>query len=106
MRAFLMAVYVFDKERGIMVDKVTREPMNPEPLKGDFPCPRVWSDIEPYLSPVDGRYIGGRRSKRDDLARNNCVDASELPSATGGKFKNKRFAKKWGVESLLKEEAQ
>jgi hypothetical protein len=101
-----MAVYVFDASRGILVNKETREPMNPEPIKGEFPCPRVWSDIEPYLSPVDGRYIGGRRAKREDLARHGCIDASDLKTATGGKFRNKRFAEKWGMTSRLAEDAK
>jgi hypothetical protein len=102
----VMPVYVFDRARGMMVDKATGEPMNPEPINGDFPCPRVWSDIEPYQSPVDGRVISGRRAKRDDLARSGCIDAGDLKTATGGRFKNKRFAEKWGMTSRLAEDAQ
>lgn len=101
-----MPTFVFDAERGIMVDKATREPMNPEPVKGPFPLPRVIKDIEPYLSPVDGKYISGRKAKRDDLARTGCVDAAELKTATGGKFRNRKFAEKWGMTSRLAEDAK
>lgn len=99
-----MAVYVL--RNGRMVDKATGEPMNEGPVSGPFPCPRAIPDIEPYLSPVDGRYVGGRRSKRDDLARHNCVDASELPSPTDGKLRNRKFARKWGLEHMLREDAR
>lgn len=101
-----MAVFVFDRARNAMVDKATGELMNPEPIKGPFPTPRVMSDIQPYLSPVDGKYVSGRKAKRDDLARTGCVDAAELPTATGGKFRNKEFAKKWGMTSRLAEDAK
>jgi hypothetical protein len=100
-----MAVYVYDRERGMMVNKATREPMNPEPLSGPFPTPQVIGDIAPYRSPVTGEVISGKRAKRDDLARHGCVDAAELPSATGGKFRNRKFAEKWGVTARLAEDA-
>jgi hypothetical protein len=100
-----MPVYVL--RDGRMVDKATGEPMNPAPLDGPFPVPRIVADIEPYQSPVDGRYVSGRRAKRDDLARNNCIDADELPKRDGyGTFKNKKFAAKHGVSHLLAEDAK
>lgn len=33
---------------------------------------RGFGDIEPYQSPIDGRVITGRRSRRYDLERSNC----------------------------------
>lgn len=33
---------------------------------------QVIQDIEPYQSPVDDGYVGGRRQRRDDLKRHNC----------------------------------
>jgi hypothetical protein len=98
-----MPVYVY--RDGRMVDKHTGEPMNPEPLSGPFPAPRVVGDIEPYQSPIDGRYISGRAAKADDLKRHNCVDARELPSPTGGKLRNRKFAEKRGLTHLLAEDA-
>lgn len=100
-----MATYVYDRDRGIMVDRETREPMNPEPPKGAFPTPRLIHDIQPYISPASGEYVSGRRAKRDDLAKSNCIDAAELPGL-GGKLKNPRFAKKHKLEHLLTEEAR
>lgn len=101
-----MAVFVF--RDGRMVDKATGLPMNPEPLQGAFPCPRVIADIPAYRSPVTGEVISGRRAKRDDLARHNCVDTAELgPSGTlGGKLRNRRFAEKRGLTHLLAEDAK
>jgi hypothetical protein len=98
-----MPVYVY--RDGRMVDKRTGEPMNPGDNGGPPPCPQIISDIEPYQSPVTGEYVGGRRAKRYDLEKNNCVDANELGRSLGGKLRNPRFAKKWGMESRLTEEA-
>lgn len=61
-------------------------------------CPYVVGDIEPYQSPVDGKVVGGRRERRDDLKRNNCVDANDL--RTPKKLKNKRFIEKHGLQKL------
>lgn len=93
-----MAIYVL--REGRMVDKATGEPMNPAPVEGAFPCPNVCADIEAYQSPVDGTYVSGRRAKRDDLKRTNCIDAADMPTL-GGKLKNERFAKKWGMTERL-----
>jgi hypothetical protein len=101
-----MARYVYSRERGCMVNRDSGEPMNPEPLAGPFPCPRVVADIQPYLSPVTGQYISGRRAKADDLRRHNCIDASELPRKTDGKLRNRKFAEKRGLTHLLAEDAK
>jgi hypothetical protein len=34
----------------------------------------IMPDIEPYESPVDGRVVSGRASRREDLKRNGCVE--------------------------------
>lgn len=36
-------------------------------------APLVVCDLPGYRSPVDGRWVEGRRARREDLARNNCV---------------------------------
>lgn len=36
-------------------------------------APIVAADLPGYQSPVDGRWIEGRKARREDLARNNCV---------------------------------
>lgn len=99
-----MATFVF--RDGRLVDKRTGEPMELPPVEGAFPCPRVIPDIPPYQSPVTGEVISGRRAKRDDLERHNCIDAAELPSPTGGKLRNRRFAEKRNLTHLLAEDAQ
>jgi hypothetical protein len=89
---------------GRIVNKATGEPMNSGHNGGPPPCPRIIKDIAPYLSPVDGRYVSGRRAKRDDLARHNCVDAAELPSPTGGRLKSDKLIRKYGLPEHLKKE--
>ena len=88
-----MAVFVY--RNGRMVNKETGEPM----VSGDWrpTVPMIVPDIEPYLSPASGEYVSGRRAKRDDLKKNGCIDAGDLPTL-GGKFKNKRFAAKRGLQ--------
>lgn len=36
-------------------------------------APLVVADLPGYPSPVDGRWIEGKRARREDLARHNCV---------------------------------
>jgi predicted nucleic acid-binding Zn ribbon protein len=36
-------------------------------------APLVVADLPGYQSPVDGRWVEGRKARREDLARNNCV---------------------------------
>lgn len=33
---------------------------------------QIIPDIEPYASPIDDSYVGSRRSRREDLKKNNC----------------------------------
>ena len=90
-----MATYIH--QDGRMVDKATGELMV-DKSKWEPTVPIIVSDIEPYQSPIDGTYVGGRRSKRYDLEKNDCVDADAIGSSgVKGKFKNKRFAKKRGL---------
>lgn len=67
-----------------------------KPYAGQIVMPNVQSDIPEYASPIDGKLITSRSHRREDLARNNCVDARDLPTL-GGKFKNERFCKKRGL---------
>lgn len=94
-----MTTYVFDKALGVMVDRDTRAPM----VDPDAPlaAPMVLRDTQGYASPIDGKWVEGRRARRYDLEKNNCVDANDL-GGLGGKLKNERFAQKHGLERLLK----
>ena len=66
-------------------------------------CPRIVSDDPAYQSPVTGEWIEGRRARRYDLEKHGCIDGRDLPSPTGGKFRNKKFAEKHGVSHLLEQ---
>lgn len=94
-----MAIYVYDRDRGIMVDKATGDPMNP--VQKPLATPMVRSDLPGYASPIDGAWIEGRRARKYDLEKNGCIDANDLPSPTGGKLKNETFAKKHNLQHLL-----
>lgn len=63
-------------------------------------APAVMRDIPEYRSPIDGRVISSRSTRRDDLKRNNCVEWDPALSPTRGtpEFKNARFAKKHGLK--------
>jgi len=94
-----MAVYVY--RDGRMVDKATGEPM----LRGNEPLatPMVYGDLPGYTSPIDGKWVEGRRARQYDLEKNNCVDANDLSKPK--RLKNAAFAKKRGLEHLLGEVA-
>lgn len=94
-----MTTYIYDKEKKRMVNKDTGEPMNTGPWKPSTPM--TFGDYPGYQSPVTGDWIEGRRARRYDMEKHDCVDANDLPSPTGGRLKNERFAKKRGLEHLL-----
>lgn len=97
-----MATYVYDKALGVMVDKATGEPMlTPDERAQPVQAPRVFGDTPGYQSPIDGSWVDGRRARKYDLEKNNCVDANDLTPSTPRKLKNARFAKKHGLEHLL-----
>jgi len=93
-----MAVYVYDPVSGRMVDKKTGERMVPD--DAPLAAPRVEGDYEGYQSPIDGSWIEGRRARRYDMEKNNCVDGRQFAPK---KIKNPRFAKKWGLQHLLEQ---
>jgi len=47
-------------------------------MRGVYPMPRiieapaVHTDLPGYTSPIDGRWIEGRRARTEDLKRNGC----------------------------------
>lgn len=94
-----MAVYVYDRARGIMVDKITRDPMVQGPWRPVTPM--TFGDLPDYTSPIDGSLISGRRARKYDLEKNNCIDANDLGSPTGGRLRNEKFARKHGLTHLL-----
>lgn len=82
-----------------MVDKETGLPMlNQEELARPLQMPMTMHDTPGYASPIDGRWIEGRRARKYDLESNDCVDVGDRKPK---KLKNERFAKKHGLERLL-----
>jgi hypothetical protein len=69
----------------------------PIPERDEICIPHFIPDIEPYRSPVDGAYVGGRASRRDDMKKHNCIPYEDAFKPMGGKFKNPRFAKKYNL---------
>lgn len=72
--------------------------------RADFPAPYVVGDIPEYRSPIDGKLIGSRSTRREDLKANDCVawepgigkKAGAL-ERTPGLYRNPKFAAKRGL---------
>lgn len=95
-----MAKYVYDKDRDMMVDKETGLPMlNQAERERPLQAPQTYGDLPGYQSPIDGSWVEGRRARKYDMEKNNCVDANELSKPR--KLKNAKFAKKHGLEHML-----
>jgi hypothetical protein len=89
---------------GKFVDPNTDEPM-PMPERDGVVMPMIQSDIEPYKSPIDGRVVGGRAARREDLARNNCVPYEPGANTPKG-LTNPKYAAKHNAMHLLTPEAR
>lgn len=90
-----MTVYVW--KDGEFRDKRTGEIMD-LPVRDGLAAPIVVSDIPEYRSPIDGSLITSRSQRREDLLRNNCVEYEPSLSPTKGKFRNKEFCAKRGLQ--------
>ena len=94
-----MTTYVW--RDGCFRNKSTGEPMElPDTDEVRVPM-MVVSDIEDYRSPIDGRPITSRSHRREDLKRNDCVEAE--PRKRRG-YRNPKFALRRGLP--LNEEAR
>ena len=71
------------------------------PERDAVAAPMVQADIPDYRSPVDGRLITSRSARREDLRRNDCVEAEPRPPRKRG-YRNPRFAGARGLR--LREE--
>lgn len=91
-----MTTYI--KRAGQWVSKDAGEPLLTEAQKtAKLALPYLLGDIPEYTSPIDGNVITSRSQRREDMKRNNCVDARDFPSPTQGKIRNQAFAKKRGL---------
>lgn len=94
-----MATYVYDQAQGCMVDKDTGLPMlNQAERARPLQTPMTYGDTPGYRSPIDGRWIEGRRARKYDLESNGCIEAGDRPTK---KLKNERFAAKHGLQHLM-----
>ena len=97
-----MAKYVWSAGKGCLVDKDTGLPMlNQEEKARPLQTPMTYGDLPGYRSPIDGKWIEGRRARRYDLEKSGCIDGNDLPRKTDGKLKNAKFAAKHGMTHLL-----
>ncbi len=97
-----MATFIWSSDQRRMVDKATGEPMVAD-RAAPVACPQVYSDLPGYQSPIDGRWIEGRRARRYDMEINNCIDANEVGSPTKGKLRNRAFAEKRGLQHKMEQ---
>lgn len=74
-------------------DKRTGERMA-LPERDAIAMPQYMPDTPAYASPIDGRMITSRSERREDLKRNNCVEAGDMPLKNGGMVRSKEFARK------------
>lgn len=80
--------YRWDRETGDWVEKVRHAAVDPL-------APMVMPDLPGYLSPCGTGWIEGRAARREDLKRNNCVEAGDIKAPGDGKYftdpRNKRY---------------
>ena len=57
--------YRWDKQTGELVEI-------PWDRKQQSLAPTVWNDLPGYESPIDGRWVEGRKARREDLKRSGC----------------------------------
>ena len=86
-----MATYKWDG--ATWVDKITGQPMD-IPERSEVCAPMVQSDIPEYRSPIDGKLITSRSSRREDLKKNGCVEWEPGLSKRTGGLGNPKFAAK------------
>ena len=93
-----MATYIYDDTSGRMVDKATGAPMVSDEARATIPPLPMIMGFKPYACPITGKEIRTLGQHKDNLRRHDCVEAAELPSPTGGKIRNERFARKRGLK--------
>lgn len=40
---------------------------------------QIIGDIEPFVSPIDGKVVGGRKQKRDHMRAHDVIDTGDEP---------------------------
>ena len=78
-------------------DPATGEAMS-LPYAGQICAPLDTPDTPGYRSPITGEWIEGRRARREDLKKHNCVDGGDMPRLNGGKMRSEKFARAHGLK--------
>lgn len=63
------------------------------PVRMPYIAPR----FAEYRSPVSDKMITDRAERREDLKRNNCVEAGDLPRLNNGMAKTKKYGRAPGM---------
>lgn len=94
--------WIWDESRKDLVP--AHEFIRPQMKRADFPAPSIMRDIQEYRSPIDGKPIGSRSTRREDLKANDCVEwepgigkKAGADKRTPGLYRNPKFAKKRGL---------
>lgn len=90
-----MARYVW--RDGAFRDPESGKPMPIPERAGPCVPQMIIPDIPDYQSPVTGEVISGRRQRRHDLEKHNCVEWEPSLSPTKGRFKNPHFMARRGI---------
>ena len=91
-----MPVYVH--RNGQLVDKETGAPMVPPEKAHITPGVPMVMGFSAYACPITGKEIRTLEQHNANLKKHNCIEAAELPKATGGEIRNERFARKHGLK--------
>jgi putative FmdB family regulatory protein len=59
-------------------------------LARQLSLPTVRGMMQPYTSPIDGRWIEGERMRRDDLARSGCIPYDPEMKKDSERFREER----------------
>lgn len=89
-----MGTYVF--RDGQLVDKATGEPMVKD-VRAPIGLPMLMG-FKAYACPITGKEIRTLEQHKANLKKHNCIEAAELPSPTGGKIRNRKWAEKRGFK--------
>lgn len=90
-----MARYIW--KNGGFVDPTSGEAM-PLTYAGQICAPAVLPDTPAYRSPISGEVVDGRRARREDLKKHDCIEAGDLPRKNGGLVRNEKFARKHSLK--------
>jgi hypothetical protein len=95
----MRTIYHWDKERQQLVEGPA-----PRRVQGHA---QVWPDIPEYQSPLGDYVVSGRRQRREDLKRNNCIEVGDRPTLgppvePGTPGVDRAYAREWYETEIAK----